>query len=193
MEQKKGGDEARAARDAELAALMIRYQAGEGAAFEALYERLARPLRGFLRALTPPGGDVEDLVQTTFLQIHRARGSYLPGRPVEPWVYAIARHVALMTRRASGRRARHESPPAEELPEVAVAPRAEDDLARLDLARFLHRLPEAGREAVWLHHVAGLPFREVAAVQGVTETTAKVRAHRALVALRACAAAEETA
>ncbi len=171
---------------------MVRYQGGEAAAFERLYERLHRPLRGFLRTLTPVGGDVEDLVQTTFLQIHRSRGSYLPGRPVEPWIYAIARHVALMTRRASGRRARHESPPFEELPEVAVEPAAEHRLDQLELGRFLGQLPEAAREALWLHHVAGLPFREVARVQGISESAAKVRSHRALVALRGLAAAAGT-
>jgi len=191
VEQREGSERDRAARDAELAALMRRYQAGDGGAFEALYAALARPLGGFLRALAPPGGDVEDLLQTTFLQMHRARASYLPGRPVEPWIYAIARHVALMSRRSSGRRARRETTPAEELPEVGVPPTVDGELARLDLARFLDRLPESGREALWLHHVAGLPFREVAAIQGVTETTAKVRAHRALVAARALAAEEE--
>ncbi len=50
--------------------------------------------------------------------------------------------------------------------------------------RALGTLAEAGREAVWLHHVEGFSFREIAAVQGISETAAKVRAHRAIVALR---------
>ena len=42
------------------------------------------------------------------MQIHRSRRTYEPGRPVTPWVFAIARHVYLMKRRSAGRRVRFE-------------------------------------------------------------------------------------
>lgn len=169
----------------DLPQLMVRYQSGDEAAFEAIYGRLVRSLRGYLRTLLPPGEDVEDLVQNAFLQLHRSRHTYLPGEPVRPWAFAIARHVGLMARRASGRRTRNEVPPVGELPEVPVLSRAAGALDRITLGRELGSLPEPGREAVWLHHVEGLSFREVAAVQGISETAAKVRAHRALGVLRA--------
>ena len=35
------------------------------------------------------------------MQMHRSRRTYEPGRPVTPWVYAIARHVYLMKRRSA--------------------------------------------------------------------------------------------
>jgi RNA polymerase sigma-70 factor, ECF subfamily len=184
------GSEAKVRSDAgetppdDLPKLMKLYQAGDGAAFEEIYGRLARPMRGYLRTIAPPGMDVEDLVQNTFLQIHRSRQSYLPGEPVRPWVFAIARHVGLMARRSSGRRLRREVQPTEDLPEVPVLARAAGALDRIALGRALHTLAEPGREALWLHHVEGFSFREVAAVQGVSETAAKVRAHRAMVALR---------
>ena len=163
---------------------MARYQAGEEAAFEEIYGRLARSVRGYLRTITPPGADVEDLVQNTFLQLHRSRQSYLQGEPVRPWVFAIARHVGLMTRRSAGRRGRREVQPFDDLPEVPVLARAAGTLDRIALGRALGTLGESGREAVWLHHVEGFSFREIAAVQGISETAAKVRAHRAIVALR---------
>ena len=40
--------------------------------------------------------------------MHRSRRTYEPGRPVTPWVFAIARHVYLMNRRSTGRRLRFE-------------------------------------------------------------------------------------
>ena len=42
------------------------------------------------------------------MQMHRSRRTYEPGRPVTPWVFAIARHVYLMNRRSTGRRLRFE-------------------------------------------------------------------------------------
>jgi len=168
----------------DLPELMARYQAGNEAAFEEIYGRLARSVRGYLGTIVLPGTDAEDLVQNTFLQIHRSRQSYLPGEPVRPWVFSIARHVGLMARRSSGRRGRREVQPFDELLEVPVLSRAAGALDRIALGRALRTLAEPGREALWLHHVEGFSFREVAAVQGISETAAKVRAHRAIVALR---------
>jgi RNA polymerase sigma factor (sigma-70 family) len=176
-----------------LPALMVRYQAGEMTAFEELYAALASPLRGYLRTLVAPGLEVEDLLQNAFLQMHRSRRSYQPGQPVKPWVYAIARNVGLMARRSSGRRAKRETLADDELPEVAVAAAGISVLDRLTLERLLEGLADPGREALWLHHVDGLSFREVGAVQGVSETAAKVRAHRALAELKQRATAEAMA
>lgn len=178
------GDAAEAPSD-DLPDLMARYQAGEPAAFAELYGRLARPVRGYLKTLSSPGTDVEDLLQSTFLQIHRSRQTHLPGEPVRPWVFAIARHVGLMARRSSGRRSRNEVQPFDEMPEVPTLSRAAGALDRISLGRALLTLAGPGREAVWLHHVEGFSFREIAAVQGISETAAKVRAHRAIAALRA--------
>ena len=46
----------------------------------------------------------DDLVQETFLQLHRARHTYNPAFPLLPWAMAIARHVWLMDRRTLSRR-----------------------------------------------------------------------------------------
>lgn len=171
-------------RSDDLPELMARYQAGEGVAFERLYGQLARSIRGYLRKLTPPGSEVEDLVQGTFLQLHRARHTYEPGRAVRPWVFSIARHVALMARRSAVRRVRNEVQPPDELPDLPEPTAVEPPIDRVTLERALDSLADPSREALWLHHVEGLSFREVAAVQGISESAAKLRAHRARHALR---------
>ena len=47
----------------------------------------------YLRSRVPNRQEAEDLYQGTFLLLHRARRTYKPPRPVEPWLFAIARHV----------------------------------------------------------------------------------------------------
>lgn len=172
------------ASEERLAELMVAYQGGDMAAFEALWGELADELLAFLRALARDHHRAEDLLQETFLQLHKARHTYLPGRPVRPWVYAIARNVFLMAYRAAKRRQAHESVAEGELPDVPVLPEALASDGRKDLAKFLARLPELSREVLLLHHVAGLSFREVGEVLGLSEGAAKVRAHRALEQLR---------
>lgn len=169
---------------ARLQALMVSYQGGEMAALAELYELMRPQLRGFLQGLSWDAATADDLVQETFLQVHRARRTYEPGRPVRPWLYGIARNVYLMHRRAAARRLRHEQPAAEELPELPVPPEAEQLAERATLWRALGRLGEGKREAVMLHHLLGMDFSQVGAVLGIASGAAKVRAHRGIAELR---------
>ncbi|MFY9824625.1 MAG: sigma factor, partial [Thermoanaerobaculia bacterium] len=68
----------------ELVRLMVDYQAGRLAAFELLYGQLAAELRRYFQAAAADGV-AQDLVQETFLAIHRSRRTYQPPLPVRPW------------------------------------------------------------------------------------------------------------
>ena len=68
-----------------LIALMIGYQNGSMGDFEALYSALRQPLLRYLWTFVRNATVAEDLLQETFLQIHRARQTYTPPRPVRPW------------------------------------------------------------------------------------------------------------
>lgn len=173
-----------AARERELRESMLAYQRGELSGFEALYRRLAPKLRGYLSFLSWDGSLTEDLLQETFLQMHRSRHTYLPPRPVQPWAFAIARHVYLMHRRARARRSKYEVGGFRELPDVPVPPAVEKLATRSAVMQALSQLTEDRREAVLLHHVWGFSYGEMGALLGIREGTAKLRAHRALHALR---------
>jgi len=85
--------------DDQYRSLMRRYQAGDAQAFETLYARLAPDLAAYLEEVAPGSRPDASLIDEVFLTIHHARRSYDPRRPFEPWVTAIARHVALAHRR----------------------------------------------------------------------------------------------
>src|SRR5262249_26890478 len=72
---------------------MERYARGDEAAFGELYDAIAPRLLGFLRRATRDACVAEDLMQQTLLHMHRARGSFIPGAPVLPWAFAIARRL----------------------------------------------------------------------------------------------------
>lgn len=166
-----------------LRALMARYQQGEAAAFDELYAALAPALRRYLIALARDGPAADDLLQDTFLQLHRSRRSYNPAQPVRPWVFAVARHVFLMDRRTRRRKA----PPHVDLdaaPEMPV-PAEVEALGRDDeLRRAVAVLPPARAEALLLHHVWGFTFEEIGKMLGIRAGAARVRASRAMQALR---------
>jgi RNA polymerase sigma-70 factor (ECF subfamily) len=171
------------APDEHLRTLMVRYQAGEAEAFEQLYVALGPLLRRYLIALARDAQRADDLLQDTFLQLHRSRRTYNPSRPVRPWAFAVARHMWLMDQRTRRRKA----PPHQHLdsaPELPVPPEAEG-LAREDeLRRILARLPADRTEALLLHHVWGFTFDEIGKMLGIRAGAARVRASRAMSALR---------
>ncbi len=170
--------------DERLIELMIAYQQGELDAFEELFQQLSVPIRNYLASLSRSIDLADDLLQETFFQVHRSRHTYLPPRPVRPWVYGIARHVYLMDRRSRGRKAKHETLAREDLPELPVASLAEDLPVTDELMRALAQLPADRREAVMLHHLQGFTFKEIGGMLGVSSRAAKLRSFRGIQKLR---------
>ena len=174
-------------RDAALQAQMVAYQAGRVEAFDALYVALAPELRAYLFALCRDAARAEDLVQETFLRLHRARATYQPGLPLRPWVRGIARRVHLMDRRAALRRTRREDAAAADasLSLAAIDRSGERSGERRRLERALAGVPIDGRRPFLLHHLFGFSFAEIAARLGIQPGAAKVRSSRARLRLRA--------
>ena len=169
-------------------ALMARYQARtDRAAFEALFKRWAGKLHAFFRRALWGGGRgadeaANDLVQKTFLHVHRARADYDGARAFRPWLYTIALNV----RREEGRRRSRQREVLaleDESREPSVDPTTTTASDRL-VRRALADLPDAQREVVVLHWYEELSFPEIAELVGATVPAVKVRAHRAYEALR---------
>jgi len=171
------------AEDERLRELMREYQSGRFEAFDEIYASIAPPLRRYLLSRARDGAKADDLVQETFLQMHRARHTYDSSYPLMPWAMAIARHVWLMDRRTLSRR-----------------PWAPDDVMEMDLPvraeaasladreavnRALDQVAPAKRDAVVQHHVMGFSFKEIAERAGIAETAAKLRSSRGMAQLRA--------
>lgn len=162
--------------------LMERYATGDDAAFGPLYDALAPRLGAFLRRSTRDPALADDLLQQTFLRMHKARGSFTKGAAVVPWAYAIARRLmfdAQRTRRRKPEATFDEVYASADNPESRAADR--EKLAQLDAK--LAKLPEEHRTAFDLIRVEGLSLAEAAAVVGATPAAMKMRAHRAYVAL----------
>ena len=184
MEEKGKGRAISATTPAEgdLVEWMRAYQGGDRDAFRRIYDHLAPRLRGYLISLTFNPTLAEDLLQETFLRMHRARRSYRPPLPVVPWAFAIARNCFRMERRAFFRKWDREDglEGLEELPLQQLFDRVD----HVALREALEALGEDSREVVLLHHLWGFAFKDVAAMLGVSEGGARLKAHRAILQLR---------
>lgn len=157
-------------------------QHGDATAYRALLDDLGPLLTRFLRRRVRDTEDLADAYQDTFLAMHRARFSYQSPRPIEPWLFAIARNVAADYGRRWHRRHRHELS-SELTPEPIADPSCAEP--RPALATVMRTLPNRQREALQLLKLQGLSIREAASLVGTTPGALKLRAHRAYLALRA--------
>lgn len=165
-------------------ALMAAYRAGDRGAFDALFTRYAPRLRQMLSRRINRADDVADLVQQTFLQLHRARADFREDAKLRPWLYTIALNLARQYFRRKGHRT-ETSLGEHEPPERGREGDPERPAVARELRVALDHLPAAQREVIELHWFSGLPFKEVAQVVGASESAVKVRAHRGYEKLRA--------
>jgi RNA polymerase sigma-70 factor (ECF subfamily) len=162
--------------------LMERFCDGDSRALEALFERHAGSVHGFLRRMVRDEALAEDLLQQTFLSVVRSADRYERGARVMPWLLTIAGNAARDALRSHRQRVEVLGVEPAEEPATDAAP--SDPGARRRIEAAFAALPPQQREAVLLHKVHGLSFAEVAQALGITETAARIRAHRGYEKLR---------
>ncbi|WP_407667663.1 RNA polymerase sigma factor [Mycolicibacterium arseniciresistens] len=132
--------------------------------------------------------DAEDAWSETFLSALRAYPRLPNDANVEAWLVTIAHRRALDVGRATSRRA----VPTDSVPE-RQAPHADPAARDPDLWAALQRLPTKQRQALAYHHLAGLPYAEIAALLGNSPDAARRAAADGLKTLRRTYLEDETA
>ena len=169
--------------DRDLELLMARYQDGDFSAATALVHRISPQLHRFFVAQLVSRSEADDLLQETWLRIHKVRHTYRAGEPVLPWFYAIARHVRVdhyrKTIRTSAREQR-----LEEISGVAATNPQESTHSRDSLAALLAPLSESQREILEMLKVAGMSLEEVARATSSSVGSVKQKVHRAYKKIR---------
>ena len=167
---------------------MAAYVSGDRRAFEQLFARLAPRLHRFFRRSFAAEATADDLLQQTFLKLHRARETYDPAMRVAPWAFAIASRVRLDEFRRRKRLA--EDGDEEALARADEAHATDPPGGGLDadtadaVRRAVDALPESQRVVIHLNRFEDMTFAEIARVLGTTEGAVKLRAFRAYATLR---------
>lgn len=182
------------------AELMQQYLDGDANAFRELYARLAPKLRSYLLRLSRSPAVADDLLQVTFLKVHKNRGAWNAGADPKPWIFAIGHRTFLDHARKTKRARVAVATDPERSPEAVAgfdgnaAGAGQEAIYDAELVKSalaaLEVLPETQREAVVLTKLEGKTVVEAAAIAGTTVGAMKVRAHRGYAALRKLLAKE---
>ncbi len=164
----------------------VRLRRGDLAGLAGLMGRYQDRLFRYLVRLLGDETVAEDIFQDAWLRVSERVSRYDAARPFAPWLFAVARNLALdHLRRYRGESLDEGEERAE--PEGAVEG---NPLARLAmsergtrLAAVVASLSTLDREVIALRFEQDLALVDVAAVLGVSLTTAKARLHRALIRL----------
>ena len=164
---------------------MSAYVAGDARAFEQLFARLGPRVHAFFLRSFRDSSVADDLLQVTFMKVHRAKEQYDPALRVSPWVFTVAARVRLDELR---KRLRLPEDADEEALARADAQAPRDpppDTDLVDAVRAaLEKLPESQRTVIHLHRYEGMTFPEIARVLGTTPGAVKLRAFRGYETLR---------
>jgi RNA polymerase sigma-70 factor (ECF subfamily) len=166
------------------AQLMERLQVdATGEALRALYRGYAGELLGFALNALGERGAAEEIVQEVFTRAWRHADRYDPARgSVRTWLYQIARHAIIDTRRRAS--ARPSIAPGEPLLETAGRDSIEQAMLGWQVAAALERLTPEHRQMIRLAHFQGMSVREIAERCELPVGTVKSRTWYALRSLR---------
>ena len=168
-----------------------RYREGDPNALDALIEQYRRPLYGFILNMTDRPGDADDVFQEVWLRALRNIDHY-EDRGFLSWLIRIARNLLVDRFRKRRPEVSYEQENEDGCAiENTLADRRNgpaDDLAAGDMAlrirNAVEELPEEQKEVFLMRVEAELPFKEIAAIQGISINTALARMQYALTKLR---------
>lgn len=167
--------------DSNFEVLMARYQQGDFDAASALVELISPQLYRFFASQMASRAEAEDLLQETWLRIHKVRHTYRPIEPLLPWFYAIARHIRVDHYRKAARTSLREQQ-LEVLEDAVAQPTQEAGIDQV--AALLAPLSESQREVLAMLKVEGMTLEEVARATSSTIGSVKQKVHRAYKKLR---------
>jgi RNA polymerase sigma-70 factor (ECF subfamily) len=169
----------------------VRLRRGDPDAFDALLARYQNRMYRYLLRFTGNAALADDVFQDTWLKVITRIHRYDEGRPFEPWLFSVARNVAIDHLRKASPQSLDEPSESGESRAGQVAAAEPGTLDRLLdherqalLARRLAELPALYREALTLRFEEEMSFEEIAQVLSAPLSTVKSRVQRALALLR---------
>ncbi|MFO1458538.1 MAG: RNA polymerase sigma factor [Verrucomicrobiota bacterium] len=174
---------------------MARLRAGHDPALNALMDRHAGALFGFLCRWVGDDDTANDLSQETFVRVYQKRATFQEGQRFSTWLFTIAANLARNHLRARGRRAEvplesgsGDEPGNSERPilEAGLFPDQQVALGEQQVAvrQAVSELPEDLREAVLLCELEDRSVAEAATLLHTTVKAVESRLYRARGRLR---------
>lgn len=144
--------------------------------FDKVYTEYFDTVYGYILKLSHDPALAEEAAQEAFFKALKQAGSFRGECSMRTWLCQIAKNTyyTLLEKRKKG------APLPEDAPDpFDMEGRFADKEQAMAIHRVLHGLEEPYREVFWLRALGELPFAQIAALFGKTESWARVTYHRA--------------
>ena len=144
--------------------------------FEEVYRLYFRDVYRYCLALTRDEQVAEEVTQETFFKALKAIDKFDGKCRLYVWLCQIAKntYLSMLQKRRTGEELPGELPSGESLEEKLLTKES-----AFEIHRILHALEEPYKEVFSLRTFGELPFRQIGALFGKTESWARVTYHRA--------------
>ncbi|MFE0510093.1 sigma-70 family RNA polymerase sigma factor [Streptomyces sp. NPDC058964] len=174
----------------DLQELVSRVALGDEQAFAAVYDVVASPVLGVVRAVLRDHAQSEEVAQEVLVEVWRTAPRYRSDRGTAiNWILTLAHRRAVDRVRSVEAAATrdHKAALLERTPDYdEVTEQVEARLEREQVRRCLRTLTEIQCQAVTLAYYRGLTYREVAEALTLPLGTVKTRLRDGLIRLRDC-------
>ena len=150
-----------------------RYQPGNDADFERLYQASYGKILSTLTAVLGDRAAAEDCAQDAFERAYKKWSTWQPIAPAEAWIHRIAINAAVSHQRKM--RLREVGEVIRRIGRPGVAPDPAEEAERRDIADAIATLPPKQAAAIVLRHYHGYTNRAIAQALGIPERTVASR------------------
>ncbi|MFT5432051.1 MAG: RNA polymerase sigma-70 factor (ECF subfamily) [Myxococcota bacterium] len=151
--------------------------------FRTLYRDYRSKVYGTVHHVVGGSDEIDDIVQTVFLEVHRSLPRYKGQSKLSTWIYRISVNVALQYIRKRKRRRVFlffkEDDYRMETFSHELSDRYENRELLVKLYSLMDKLSEKKRIVFTLHELEGLPVEEIAEVCEIPVNTVRSRLHAA--------------
>ncbi|MFF1379740.1 sigma-70 family RNA polymerase sigma factor [Streptomyces sp. NPDC058308] len=174
----------------DLQELVTQVAQGDQKAFSGVYDAVAGPVLGVVRAVLRDHAQSEEVAQDVLLEVWRTAPRYRPDvGTARNWILTLAHRRAVDRVRsvqASAARDHKAALLARDRDFDEVSEQVETRLEHEQVRRCLRALTEVQRQSVTLAYYRGLTYRQVAELLALPLGTVKTRLRDGLIRLRDC-------